>query len=46
MNANVTNTTTVNMQSDDPRAVAREIEAMLNRQSRAAIQNAASTVVA
>ncbi|MBU9382106.1 hypothetical protein [Burkholderia gladioli] len=46
VNANVTNTTTVNMQSDDPRAVAREIEAMLNRQSRAAIQNAASTVVA
>ncbi|AOJ86731.1 hypothetical protein WS87_08620 [Burkholderia sp. MSMB0856] len=45
VNANVTNHTTVNVQSDDPRATARELEAMQKQQNRAAIQNAASAVV-
>lgn len=45
VNANVTNNTTVNVQSDDPRATARELEAMQNQQNRSAIQNAASAVV-
>ncbi|KVZ03382.1 hypothetical protein [Burkholderia stagnalis] len=46
VNANVTNNTTVHVQSDDPGAAARELEAMQQRQNRAAIMNAASSVVA
>ncbi|MDN7790441.1 hypothetical protein QZM66_23025 [Burkholderia contaminans] len=46
VNANVTNNTTVHVQSDDPGAAARALEAMQDRQNRQAIANAASAVVA
>ncbi|RQZ18143.1 hypothetical protein DIE15_08420 [Burkholderia sp. Bp9031] len=45
VNANVTNNTTVHVQSDDARAAARELEVMQERQNRQAIVNAASAVV-